>query len=150
MAEHLRDKIQTDIKEAMKSKAVARLGTLRLISAAIKQIEVDNRVTLDDPGIVDVLSKMVKQRRDSVTQYQKGGREDLAEKEAAEIEIIQAYLPESIPEAELVAMIGEAIAQLGANSMKDMGKVMGVIKPKIAGRADMGEVSQLVKKALQG
>ncbi len=150
MAEHLRDKIQTDIKEAMKSKAVARLGTLRLISAAIKQIEVDNRVTLDDPGIVDVLSKMVKQRRDSVTQYQKGGREDLAEKEAAEIEIIQTYLPESIPEAELVAMIGEAIAQLGANSMKDMGKVMGVVKPKIAGRADMGEVSQLVKKALQG
>jgi uncharacterized protein len=150
MSEHLRDKIQSEIKIAMKSKAAGRLGTLRLISAAIKQIEVDERISLDDTGILKVLTKMVKQRRDALDQFQKGEREDLAQKEATEIEIIQEFLPESIPEAELLTMVTEAVIQTGASNIKDMGKVMGVIKPKIEGRADLGLVSTLIKQALRG
>ncbi len=143
-------RINDDVKAAMKAKDKARLGVLRLITAAIKQREVDERITLNDDQVLAVLEKMVKQRKDSITQYEKAGRQELAQQEATEISIIQAYLPEQLTDAEIDALIAEAISNSGAASMKDMGKVMGMLKPKLAGRADMGKVSQIIKKQLSG
>jgi uncharacterized protein YqeY len=144
----LKNQITEDMKSAMKAGDKDRLKTVRLIMAAMKQVEVDQRVELDDAGVLAVLDKMVKQRRDSVEQFEKGGRDDLADIEKAEIEVLATYLPEQLSAAELTALVDEVIAATGAESMRDMGKVMGQIKAKAAGRADMGAVSATVKERL--
>ena len=144
----LKARIQDDMKAAMKGGEKRRLGIIRLILAAIKQREVDERVELDDSQVLAVLDKMVKQRRDSISQYEKAQRADLIEQEAFEIEVLKEYLPEALSEQEIATLITDAIADSGAESMRDMGKVMAQIKPKIQGRADMGAVSTLVKQRL--
>lgn len=132
----------------MRAKAATRLGTIRLILAAIKQKEVDERIDVDDVQVLAILDKMVKQRKDSITQFEAAGRMELAEKEHAEIEVIQEYLPQQLSEEEIVTIIQEVIASTGAESIKDMGKVMGQLKPRLQGRADMGEVSKKIKQQL--
>ena len=132
----------------MKGGDKARLGVIRLILAAVKQREVDERIELDDSQILAVLDKMVKQRRDSIQQYAEAGRDDLVAQEAAEIEVIQEFLPAALSEPEIVAIIDAAIAETAAETMRDMGKVMGVVKPQVQGRADVGMVSGLVKRKL--
>ncbi|WP_275096316.1 GatB/YqeY domain-containing protein [Sedimenticola hydrogenitrophicus] len=144
----LKQRIQDDMKSAMKGGDKPRLGVIRLLMAAIKQREVDERIELDDAQILAVLDKMVKQRRDSINQYEQAGRPELAEQEAFEITVLQGYLPEALSEAEIAAMIREAIQATGAESVRDMGKVMGQLKPKMQGRADMGAVSALIKQLL--
>ena len=146
----LKQRLTDDMKAAMKSGDKQRLGVIRLVNAAIKQREVDERIELDDAAVLAVLEKMVKQRKDSVSQFEAAGREDLAAVERAEIEVIQRYLPEKLDEAAILAAIDEAIGQTGASGPADMGKLMGVLKPKLAGQADMGQVSALVKKKLAG
>jgi len=146
----LKERITADMKAAMKSGDKARLGVIRLILAALKQVEVDERIELDDQRVTAILDKMVKQRRDSVEQYEKAGRDELADQEKFEIGIIQEYLPEPLSEAEIETLIDEAIAATGASSMKEMGKVMGMLKPKLQGRADMGAVSAKIKQKLAG
>ena len=151
----LKQRLTDDMKAAMKSGDKASLGVIRLVNAAIKQREVDERIELDDAAVLAVMDKMVKQRRDSVSQFEAAKREDLAAIERAEIVVIQRYLPEKLGEAEVLAAIDAAIAQLsdesgGATGPADMGKLMGVLKPKLAGQADMGQVSALVKKKLAG
>jgi uncharacterized protein YqeY len=140
--------IQNDMKAAMKGGEKRRLGVIRLILAAIKQIEVDQRIELTDEQILAVLDKMTKQRRDSLEQYKKAEREDLAEQESYELEVLKAYLPEALSDEEVDALIAAAITDSGAESARDMGKVMGILKPKLQGRADMGKVSGLVKQKL--
>lgn len=144
----LSQRIREDMKTAMKAGEKRRLGVIRLVLAAIKQREVDERIELDDTQTLAVLDKMVKQRRDSIEQFEKAGRNELAEQESFEIGVLQGYMPEALGEAEIDAMIAEAIAGTGAVSLRDMGKVMGQLKPKIQGRADMGAVSALVKQRL--
>ena len=144
----LRIQLQDEMKAAMKSGDKRRLGIIRLILAAIKQREVDERIELDDTQVLLVLDKMVKQRRDSVEQFEKAGRTELADQEKFEIGVIQEYLPAQLSEDEISALIAEAITATGAKSMKDMGKVMGMLKPKLQGRADMGAVSGLIKQNL--
>ena len=144
----LKQRIQDDMKSAMKGGDKPRLGVIRLLMAAIKQREVDERIELDDTQILAVLDKMVKQRRDSINQYEQAGRPELADQEAFEISVLQGYLPEALSEAEIAAMIREAIQATGAESVRDMGKVMGQLKPKMQGRADMGAVSALIKQLL--
>ncbi|WP_066092884.1 GatB/YqeY domain-containing protein [Xanthomonas massiliensis] len=146
----LKQQLTDDMKAAMKGGDKHTLGVVRLINAAIKQREVDERITLDDAAVVAVLDKMVKQRRDSVEQYAAAGREDLADVERSEITVIEHYLPAKLGEAEIQAAIAAAIAQTGAAGPADMGKLMGALKPQLAGKADMGQVSALVKKALAG
>jgi len=146
----LKERITEDMKAAMRASDKERLATIRMLQAAIKQREVDERVTLDDAQVVAVLEKMVKQRRESIAAFEQGGRVDLADKEKSEIALLQEYLPAQLSEAEVDALIREAIASTGAASMKDMGKVMGVVKSKAAGRADMGAVSARIKAALAG
>ena len=146
----LRDRVNEDVKVAMKAREAERLGTLRLLLAAMKQREVDERITLDDAGVVSVVEKMLKQRKDSVEQYEKAGRRELADTEKREMAILSAYLPQQMSEAEVAAIVAEAVAATGAKGPADMGKVMGVVKPKVAGRADMGRVSALVKAKLAG
>jgi uncharacterized protein YqeY len=141
-------RINDDVKAAMKAKDKPRLGVLRLITAAIKQREVDEQITLNDEQVLAVLEKMIKQRKDSITQYEKAGRDELAQQEAFEIGIIQDYMPEQLSDDEIDALIAEAISSSGAESMKDMGKVMGLLKPQLAGRADMGAVSAKIKAKL--
>lgn len=136
------------MKAAMKGGDKARLGIIRLILAAIKQKEVDERIEVNDEQTLAILDKMVKQRRDSITQYENAGRTELADQEKFEIGIIQDYLPEQLDEAAILALIDEAITQSGASSMKEMGKVMGILKPKLQGRADMGHASGLIKQKL--
>ena len=150
MASPLKQRIQSDVTDAMRARDKSRLGTLRLVTAAIKQIEVDTRDELDDPGVLVVLEKMLKQRRDSLQQYSDAGRKDLADQESYEIGIIEAYMPEALPAEELDALIDAAIAETGADSMRDMGKVMGLLKPQVQGRADLGAVSGSVKQKLAG
>ena len=147
MAE-LKDQINQAVKDAMRAKAKDRLTTLRMATSAIKQIEIDERIELDDQRILAVLEKMIKQRKDAATQYSDGGREDLAEKELAEIVILQDFMPEALSEAELDTIITEAISNAGASSMADMGKVMGLVKPQVQGKADMGQVSGKIKAKL--
>jgi uncharacterized protein YqeY len=147
---NLRDRVNEDMKTAMKAREADRLGTLRLLLAAMKQREVDERITLDDAGVIAVVEKMIKQRKDSIAQYEKAARQDLADKEKFEITVIEAYLPQQLSQAEIDAIVAEAIASTGAKGAADMGKVMGVVKPRLAGRADMGKVSGLVKAKLAG
>jgi hypothetical protein len=144
----LKTTINEDMKTAMRAKDKERLGVIRLILAAIKQQEVDTRTAMDDTAVLAVLDKMLKQRRDSISQYEAAGRDDLAQKEQFEVEVIQRYMPEALSEAELEQLIKEAIAASGAQSMKDMGKIMNELRPKVQGRADMGQVSQKVKALL--
>jgi len=144
----LKNQVTEDMKSAMKAGEKDRLKVVRLILAAIKQVEIDKRIELDDAAVLAVLDKMVKQRRDSVEQFEKGNREDLAAIERAEIEVLDTYLPEQLSADELAAMVDEVIAATGAESMRDMGKVMGQIKAMAAGRADMGAVSATVKERL--
>ncbi|OWQ82704.1 glutamyl-tRNA amidotransferase [Stenotrophomonas maltophilia] len=144
----MKQQLTEDMKAAMKAGEKHKLGVIRLINAAIKQREVDERIELDDTAVIAVLDKMVKQRKDSVSQFEAANREDLAEIERAEIVVIEAYLPAKMGEAEIVAAIQVAIAETGASSPADMGKLMGALKPKLAGQADMGLVSKLVKQQL--
>jgi uncharacterized protein YqeY len=146
----LKQRITEDMKAAMKGGDKPRLGVIRLLLAAIKQREVDERITLDDSQVLAVLDKMVKQRRDSISQYQAGGRQDLVDQESFEIEVLQGYLPAQLSEAELAALVEQAMAQSGASSVRDMGKLMAVLKPQVQGRADMGAVSGIVKQKLGG
>lgn len=146
----LKQRIQDDVKTAMKAKQKPRLATLRLITAAIKQREVDERIELDDIQVLGILEKMIKQRRDSISQYEKAGRTELAEQELSEIKIIQDYMPAGLSEDEILTMINETIEATGATGMRDMGKVMGQLKPRMQGRADMGQVSALIKQKLSG
>ena len=144
----LKTRINDDVKTAMRSKDKERLGTLRLLTAAIKQIEVDERIELDDDKIVSIIEKMLKQRKDSIEQFEKAGRTELAEIEIKEIAILKKFMPEQLSDADVDALIDEAITATGAEAMKDMGKVMGMIKPKLAGKADMGAVSGKIKAKL--
>lgn len=146
----LRDRVNEDVKAAMKARDAERLGTLRLLTSAMKQREVDERITLDDAGVVAVIEKMLKQRRDSVAQYEKAQRQDLADVERREMAVLQAYLPKQLSDSEIDAIVVEALAATGSASPTDMGKVMAIVKPKVAGRADMGRVSALVKAKLAG
>jgi uncharacterized protein YqeY len=144
----LKETISTAMKAAMKSGDKPRLGTIRMILAAIKQIEVDERIELDDSRIIAVMDKMLKQRRESIRQYQQANRNDLAEIEETEIKVIQDFLPQPLSEDEIKQMIDQTISDTGAESIKDMGKVMGALKPKMQGRADMAVVSAQIKAAL--
>lgn len=144
----LKDRIAEDMKAAMRAKETAKLGAIRLLMAAMKQKEVDERITLDDASIVAIADKLIKQRRDSVSQYEKAGRQDLADVETAEIAVLSAYMPAALSEAEINAAVATAIAQTGASGPADMGKLMGVLKPQLASRADMTMVSAKVKAAL--
>ena len=146
----LKQRLTDDMKTAMKAGEKDRLGTIRLINAAIKQKEVDERVEMDDTLVLAILEKMMKQRKDSVSQFEAANREDLAVIERAEMAIIEQYLPAKLGEAEVLAVIDAVIAETGATGPADMGKVMGAIKPKLAGQADMGEVSKLIKQRLAG
>ena len=144
----LKDRVTDDMKSAMRSGEKERLATIRLVLAAVKQREVDERITLDDTQVLAVLEKMIKQRKEAIAQFEAGGRPDLVAKETAEIAVLQTYLPAQMSEAEIDALIAEAIASTGATSVKDMGKVMGVVKAKAQGRADMGSVSARIKQKL--
>lgn len=146
----LKQRLTDDMKAAMKGGDKERLAVIRLVNAAIKQREVDERIQLDDAQVLSVLEKMIKQRRDSVSQYESAGREDLAAQERFEISVIQDYMPQALSEAEIDALIEAAIAETGAASGRDMGKVVGALKPKVAGRADMGAVSARIKARLGG
>ncbi|MFP5506070.1 MAG: GatB/YqeY domain-containing protein [Gammaproteobacteria bacterium] len=146
----LKARIQEDMKDAMRSGDKRRLGVIRLILAAVKQREVDERIELDDTQVLAVLDKMLKQRRESLAQYEQAGRADLAEQESFEIGVVQNYLPQPLSPAEVDALIVAAIAETGAAGIKDMGKVMGILKPKLQGRADMGAVSGQIKAKLGG
>jgi len=146
----LKARINDDMKAAMRARESERLGTIRLLLAAIKQREVDERVELDDASVTAVVEKLIKQRKDSIVQYEQGGRQDLADKEASEIEVLKVYMPAALSEAEVAAAVQDAVASTGAAGPQDMGKVMGVLKGKLAGRADMTAVSAQVKSALAG
>ncbi|HYC44998.1 MAG TPA: GatB/YqeY domain-containing protein [Burkholderiales bacterium] len=146
----LKDRINTDLKDAMRAGDARRRDALRLLTAALKQKEVDERKDLGDPEVVSIIDKMIKQRRDSIAQFEKGGRPDLAEGEQFEISVLEAYMPAAMSEAEIDAAIAAAIAEAGAKGPADMGKVMGPLKAKLAGRADMGQVSARVKAKLAG
>jgi hypothetical protein len=146
----LKDRITDDMKAAMRAKETERLGTIRLLTAAIKQREVDERITLDDTAIVAVVDKMLKQRKDSIEAFEKAGRTDLADKEKAEVAVLQAYLPARLSADEVAAEVKAMVAELGAKGPGDMGKVMGAVKQRLAGKADMGQVSAAVKAALAG
>ncbi len=144
----LKQRFTDDMKLAMKAREKERLGVIRLVLAAIKQREVDERIELDDTQVLVVLDKMVKQRRDSIEQFESGGRQDLADQEKFELELLQTYLPAGLSESEINTLIDEAITSTGASSPREMGAVMGILKPKMQGRADMGAVSKLVKTRL--
>jgi uncharacterized protein YqeY len=146
----LRDKLNDDIKASMKAREAEKLAALRLLSAAVKQREVDERITLDDAGVVAVIEKMLKQRKDSIEQFEKAQRQDLADKEKYEVSVLLAYMPQALSEGEVAAIVADAIATSGAKSPADMGKVMGLVKARVAGRADMGKVSALIKSKLAG
>ncbi len=144
----LKERITEDMKGAMRAGEKERLGTIRLVLAAIKQREVDERITLDDGQVLAVLEKMIKQRKEAMVQFESGGRADLVAKEQAELTVLQAYLPAQLSETEIDALIAEAIASTGATSIEDMGKVMGIVKAKAQGKADMGVVSARIKQKL--
>ena len=144
----VKEKITDDMKAAMRAKESVRLGTIRLLTSAIKQREVDERIELTDEQILAVIEKMIKQRKDSITQFEAGGRQDLADIEKSELVILSAYMPAALSDAEVQAEVSAAVAAVGAAGPQDMGKVMGVLKPKLAGRADMTAVSAMVKAAL--
>ncbi|CAG9174964.1 putative protein YqeY [Cupriavidus laharis] len=144
----LKAQISDDMKAAMRARETERLGTIRLLLAAIKQREVDERIELDDTAVLAVVEKLIKQRKDSISQFQQAGRDDLVQKEQAEVEVLKVYMPAALSDAEVAAEVQQAVAQTGAAGPQDMGKVMGVLKSKLAGRADMTAVSALVKAVL--
>ncbi len=144
----LREQLTEDMKSAMKARETEKLGAIRLLLAAVKQREVDERVTLDDVGVIAVIERMIKQRKDSISQYEKAARQDLADKEKFEIGVLEAYMPRQLADAEVDAIVAQAIAESGAKSPADMGKVMALAKARLAGRADMGKVSGLVRSRL--
>jgi uncharacterized protein YqeY len=144
----LKDQITEDMKNAMRAKDTARLGTIRLLLAAMKQKEVDERIELDDGAVVAIIEKLIKQRKDSISQFQAAKRDDLVAIENAELIVLQAYMPEQMSEAEVAAVVAKAVAEVGAAGPQDMGKVMGLVKSQLAGKADMGVVSAQVKAAL--
>ncbi len=144
----LKLRITDDMKAAMRAKETLRLGTIRLLLAAIKQKEIDERIELDDAAVSSIVEKLIKQRKDSISQFQAAGRDDLVTAEQSELAVLQAYLPEQLPAAEIEAAVVAAITESGATSARDMGKVMGLLKPRLAGRADMGQVSALIKARL--
>jgi hypothetical protein len=146
----LKDQITDDMKAAMRAKDSERLSTIRLLIAEIKRKEVDERIELDDAQVVAIVEKMIKQRKDSITQFESGGRQDLADKEKSELAVLTTYMPAGLSDEEVAAEVAAAVAASGAAGPQDMGKVMGILKPKLAGRADMTAVSALVKKALAG
>ncbi len=146
----LKETITEDMKTAMRAKDTERLGTIRLLLAAIKQKEVDERITLDDVAVVAVVDKLIKQRKDSVAAFEQAARQDLADKEAAEIKILQVYLPQRLSAEEVAAEVKTIVSELGAKGPGDMGKVMGAVKTRLVGKADMGQVSAAVKAALAG
>lgn len=146
----LKDRIKEDVKQAMRAKDQARLDALRMLAAAIQRREVDERVTLDDTQVLATIDKLIKQGRESVEQYEKGGRADLAAKEKVDMAVFQSYLPAALSEAEIDQLIAAAIRDIGATSVKDMGKVMGALKPKLQGRADMAQVGARIKARLSG
>ena len=146
----LKDRVTEDMKAAMRAKDSERLGTIRMITAAIKQREVDERITLDDTQVLSVIEKMIKTRKESVVQFKSGGRDDLVARETKEIELLQGYLPSQLSEGEVDALIGEAIAESGATSIKEMGKAMALLKQKAQGRADMAAASAKLKAKLSG
>ncbi len=145
---NLKIRITEDMKTAMRARDTARLGAIRLLLAAIKQKEVDTRVEQDDAAIIAVIEKMIKQRRDSISQFQAAHRQDLVDAESFELEVLSAYLPQALSAAEVEALVAAAVSESGAKGMPEMGKVMAIVKPKIAGRADMGQVSALIKAKL--
>ena len=147
---NLKDQITEDMKSAMRAKDSERLGTIRLLLAAMKQKEVDERITLDDAAVVAIVDKLIKQRKDSITAFEGANRQDLADKEKAEIAVLQAYLPARMSEAEVLDAVKAIVAEVGAKGPGDMGKVMGVVKTRLAGKAEMGQVSAAVKAALAG
>jgi uncharacterized protein YqeY len=146
----LKDQITEDMKTAMRAKDSARLGTIRLLQAAMKQKEVDERITLDDAAVIAIVDKLVKQRKDSIEAFQKAARQDLVDQEQAELLVLQGYLPARLSADEVTAEVRAIVAELGASGPSDMGKVMGAVKQKLAGKADMGQVSAAVKAALAG
>ena len=146
----LKDRISEDMKAAMRAKDAARLSAVRLLLAAMKQKEVDERIALSDADVLGIIDKMVKQRRESIAQYEKAARQDLADQEKFEIGVLLAYLPQQLGEAEVAQAVAAAVAESGAAGVKDMGKVMALLRPRLAGRADMGKVSGLVKAKLGG
>ncbi|OGT25257.1 MAG: glutamyl-tRNA amidotransferase [Gammaproteobacteria bacterium RIFCSPLOWO2_02_FULL_42_14] len=148
MVDTLKSRIQEDMKSAMRAKEVLRLGTIRLLMAAVKQREIDEQITLQDADILNVINKMIKQRRESIEQFQKASRTELADKEQQEITVLTTYLPEQMTDAQIEALVSEAIKTTKATTIKDMGAIMGIIKPKAQGRADMAKVSTLIKKQL--
>ena len=146
----LKERITEDMKAAMRSKDAARLSTIRMLLAAAKQREVDERIVLSDADVLSIIDKMIKQRKDSITQFEAGGRADLVASERAEVDVLQAYLPQQLSAAEIDSLIAAAIAKTGAAGVSGMGKVMAELKPQVAGRADIGKVSALVKAKLAG
>ena len=146
----LKDQITEDMKTAMRAKDMERLGTIRLLQAAMKQKEVDERITLDDAGVIAIVDKLIKQRKDSIAAFEGAGRQDLADKEKAEMAVLQVYLPARLSAEEVAAEVKAIVAELGAKGPGDMGKVMGAVKTRLAGKADMGQVSAAVKAALAG
>ena len=146
----LKDRITDDMKAAMRAKEAERLGTIRLLLAAMKQREVDERITLDDAAVVAIVDKLIKQRKDAITQFAQAGRDDLVAKESAEVTVLEAYLPARLSAEQIDATVAALVAELGAKGPGDMGKVMGAAKQRFAGQADMGLVSAAVKRALQG
>ncbi len=146
----LKDRVTEDMKAALRAQEKARLGALRLLLAAIKQKEVDERIVMDDTAVIAVIDKMIKQRKDSIEQYQKAARQDLVDVEQFELSVLNTYMPQALGADEIAAIIAAAVVESGARNMQDMSKVMAIAKPKLAGRADMGEVSKLVKAQLAG
>jgi uncharacterized protein YqeY len=144
----LKDRINEDVKAAMRAKDTERLGTIRLLNAAIKQKEVDERITIDDTGVIAIVDKLIKQRKDSIDAFTKAARQDLADKESAEMKVLEAYLPARLSADEVAAAVRAIVAQVGASGPGDMGKVMGAAKAQLAGKADMAQVSAAVKAAL--
>ena len=144
----LKTRITEDMKAALRAHETARLGAIRLLLAAMKQIEVDQRIELDDAAVVNIIEKMIKQRKDSISQFQAAGRKDLVDAEQFEIEVISTYMPQALSAAEVDAVIAAALSESGARGMQDMGKVMAIVKPRLAGRADMGQVSAAIKAKL--
>ncbi|MEX2327564.1 MAG: GatB/YqeY domain-containing protein [Pseudomonadales bacterium] len=146
----IKARVDAAVKDAMRARDKQRLGALRLIAAEFKRVEVDERIELDDTRVLSILDKMTKQRKDSLSQYQAAGRQDLADQEAFELDLLAEFMPEALDEDEITVLIADAVAETGASTIKDMGAVMGVLRPKVQGRADMGQVGALVKEKLTG
>ncbi len=149
MTSEIKSRIESSVKDAMRARDTRRLGVLRLTMSELKKVEIDERIELDDTRVLAILDKMSKQRKDSLAQFQQAGREDLVEQESFELDLLKEYMPEALDDAAVLAIIDQAIADSGASSMKDMGQLMGLIRPQVQGRADMGAVSAIVKEKLQ-